>query len=507
MVPASGEMRGHLEAIRGGLVTLNELRTTERTAMSIRPILRIALAALCAGTLPATAALTPLSVNRGHRYLEDAARQPFFLVGDAPQNLPLKLAVSQLDGYMADCEVKGFNLLWICIDGQRSVAKTTIPPMDRNGNLMMSNGWDIGTLNPAYFTTIDAVVSSADRHNIYCMFTPLSECEWYPTNIAANASNQWYRYGRFLGGRYKNTANLVWQIGNDTLNTDAQHPIVQGIKDAGDTHLMTVNWTAGNQTNGSAWVRKNCYGESWIDVDAWYQNAPQTGAPGARSANGAPCFWQKVEYQRPNFMPTFQTEAQYQQPDPAGVTDLACRKENYYVALGGGCGGQVYGSGMLDDKHDYRTYINNGGRVQAIHFKNLLTGRNWTSLVPDYAHTFVTAGYGTLSDDTLDYVGAALNGGTLGMAYCPQAATITVNLSRFSGPVTARWYDPTVGTYQSIRGSPFPNAASHRFSTPGANREGDGDWALVLETRGKTRAPSARLTPPESRAAFGAVDR
>jgi hypothetical protein len=159
---------------------------------------------------------------------------------------------------------------------------------------------------------------------------------------------------------------------------------------------------------------------------------------------------------------------------------------------------------MLDDQHDYRIYINNGGRVQAIHFKNLFTSRNWTSLVPDYAHTFITAGYGTLSDNSLDYVGAAINSGTLGMAYCPQAATLTVNLTRFSAPVTARWYDPTVGTYRSIRGSPFPNAGSHQFTTPGTNRQGDADWVLVLETRAKTRAPSASLRPRESRAALGA---
>ena len=430
------------------------------------------LAMICATVLNAFGALSPLRVSSDNRHLEDAQGRPFFLVGEAPQNLPLYLALPEMDGYMADCEVKGFNLLWICIDGQRSVSKTTIPPIDRNNNLMMTNGWDIGTLNDTYFVTIDAVVNAADRHNIYCMFTPLSECEWMPTNIMHNTSNHWYAYGRFLGDRYKDKANIVWQFGNDTMNTDAQHPIVQGIKDAGDQHLMTVNWTAGKGKCGSGWTRKHDHGESWIDLDAWYQG------------DDTACYWQKIEYEHSDPMPTFQTEAHYQKPDPADAPDLYCRMEDYYVALGGGCGGQVYGSGMLADKFDYETYKNSGGRVQTLHFKKLFTSRDWTTLIPDYTHTFVTAGYGQLTTNTIDYVGAAINNaGTLGMAYCPKETTITADLARFSGPVTARWYDPTDGTYKGIGQTPLPNTGRVSLTTPGKNSEGDSDWILVLETR------------------------
>ena len=181
-------------------------------------------------------------------------------------------------------------------------------------------------------------------------------------------------------------------------------------------------------------------------------------------------------------MPSFQTEGPYQLPDPKGASDLDIRMQNYYVALGGGCGGHVYGAGWLADQWDYEKYKNNGGRVQTIHFKNLFVSREWTTLVPDYNHTFITAGYGTLAQDTLNYVGAAINSGTLGMAYCPKAATITADLSKFSGPVRARWYDPTDGTFKNIDRSPLANSGSPSFTTPGTNRQGDFDWVLVLET-------------------------
>jgi hypothetical protein len=64
----------------------------------------------------------------------------------------------------------------------------------------------------------------------------------------------------------------------------------------------------------------------------------------------------------------------------------------------------------------------------------------------------------------------------------PTSRVITVNLSKFSAPVTARWYDPANGTFTSIAGSPFANSGSRQFSPPGANADGDGDWLLVLET-------------------------
>ena len=421
--------------------------------------------------------LSPLSVSGNKRFLQDASGRPFFLVGDCPQNMPIKLAISELDGYMADCESKGFNLLWICIDGQRSgdVVAGAAPPRDRNNNFMMRAGWNIDILNDTYFVTIDAIISSAKQHGIYCMLTPLSECQWSHENILKNTARDWRKYGYYLGTRYKSKANIIWQFGNDNITPIAQHAIVQGIKEAKDRHLMTVNWRPGFHQHGSGWIRKYKYGERWIDLDAWYINAPA-------SEGGAACYWEKIEYERPNPMPTFATEAHYQQPY-AKATDLECRMLNYYVALGGGCGGQVYGSGFLADAWDYDTYKNNGGRAQAIHFKKLFTSRDWTTLAPDYRHTFITAGYGTLSPNTMNYVGAAINPGSLGMAYCPKSVTITADMARFSGTVNARWYDPTNGVFQGINGSPFSNAGSRQFSTPGNNNAGSEDWVLVLEAK------------------------
>jgi hypothetical protein len=97
----------------------------------------------------------------------------------------------------------------------------------------------------------------------------------------------------------------------------------------------------------------------------------------------------------------------------------------------------------------------------------------------------LTAGYGTFATDgpvnANDYATAAYTpDGRLVMAYMPTLRTVTVDMSQLSGSVTARWYDPSSGSYVQIPGSPFTNSGTLTFPPPGNNIGGDGDWVLVL---------------------------
>jgi hypothetical protein len=127
------------------------------------------------------------------------------------------------------------------------------------------------------------------------------------------------------------------------------------------------------------------------------------------------------------------------------------------------------------------------------HLKALFEPRPWHELVPDAAHSVVTDGYGTFSSTGAvgrnDYVTAARTpNGKLVMAYVPSARPIpiTVNMAQLSGPVTARWYDPTTGVFTDI-GSQLDNTGLRTFNTRGVNGGGDPnwdqDWVLVLEAQ------------------------
>jgi hypothetical protein len=71
--------------------------------------------------------------------------------------------------------------------------------------------------------------------------------------------------------------------------------------------------------------------------------------------------------------------------------------------------------------------------------------------------------------------------------YVPSTGTesrkLTVDLGRFSGPVTARWYNPTTGRWTIVNDVPLPNRGFHSFDTPGDNGSKCNDWVLVLGVR------------------------
>ena len=181
-----------------------------------------------------------------------------------------------------------------------------------------------------------------------------------------------------------------------------------------------------------------------------------------------------------------------------------------------GATGQVYGSAYTWRlEPGWQENLDTPGVTQLSYMKALFAARKWYELVPDQTHTVVTAGYDSCagyigrfsayaggkssgligkivsrvrrissfgSVTTNTYAAAArTSDGSLVMAYMPSIRTITVDMSKLAGPVTARWYDPTSARYIDEPGSPFANSGDRQFSPPGNNSAGDGDWVLVLE--------------------------
>jgi len=56
---------------------------------------------------------------------------------------------------------------------------------------------------------------------------------------------------------------------------------------------------------------------------------------------------------------------------------------------------------------------------------------------------------------------------------------VTIELGRFPGPVTPRWFDPASGKTLPA-GAALPNKGSRELSPPGRNAAGDEDWVLLL---------------------------
>ena len=422
----------------------------------------------------------PLHVDPTGRYLVDQNGRPFLMTGDSPQALIGNLTESDAALFFSTRRAQGFNTVWINLlcnnyTGCRQDGETWdgIPPFTTPG--------DLSTPNEAYFSRVDRMVQLAAQYGFVVLLDPAETGGWLDTLIA-NGVEKDRAYGQYLGRRYGGFSNIIWMSGNDYQtwgpdNDPYVMAVAQGIRDTDPSALQTVelNYLTSASLDDPAWA-------PLIDLNASYTYDPTY----VQLLN---------DYDRSNFLPTFFVEGSYEDEQnvstvPAG-TPQQLRRQEYWSLLSGATGqlfGNHYTWQFLCSQRDadgnciggWKDRLASPGATQMANVVALLSSRPWYRLVPDQDHTVVTSGYGSFGDD--DYVTAARTpDGKLAIAYVPSARTITVDLGTLSGPVTARWYDPTNGTFTATSGSPLANHGSVSLATPGANADGANDWVLVLE--------------------------
>jgi hypothetical protein len=64
-----------------------------------------------------------------------------------------------------------------------------------------------------------------------------------------------------------------------------------------------------------------------------------------------------------------------------------------------------------------------------------------------------------------------------------ESRKLIVDLGQFSGPITARWYNPADSRRKTVKDVPLANRDLHAFHTPGDNGTKANDWILVLKVR------------------------
>jgi hypothetical protein len=424
----------------------------------------------------------PLKASINNRYLVDQNNTPFLIVGDSPQSLIGRLSKSDAVVYMANRQRYGINTLWVHLLCNNKTACNTngssfdgIPPFTIPS--------DISTPNPAYFERVDDMLKIAAAHNMTILLDTVETSGWLAT-FKANGPEKAAAFGRYLGNRYRDVPNIIWMYGNDfqTWADPGDDAVVlavaKGIKSIDSSHIHTteLNYLSSGSLDDARW-------EPIVELDGTYTYFP-TYAQVLK------------EYNRSNFRPVFMEEANYefernQNTDGGSIANL--RHQEYWTMLSGATG-QLYGSkytwtlptGWL---FNWRSYLDTPGVMQLSYMKKLFAPRKWYDLVPDQAHSVVTDGYGTFAplgtgSVTTDTFATAARtpDGTLMMVYIPAIRTITVDMSKLSGPSVAHWYDPTTGKYVDVSTSLLGNSGPRQFRPPSNNNDGDRDWVLVLET-------------------------
>lgn len=398
----------------------------------------------------ATAApVFPIKASANKRYLVDQNNVPFLITGDSPQALIGNVSLADAEIFLANRKAAGFNTLWINLvcnnytgcfaDG--STYDLIRPFTDRD---------DISTINEAYFARADAMLSLARQYGFLVILDPIETGGFMPV-LRTSGLAKARVYGRFVGNRYKNFDNIIWMSGNDftdwtTPSDDAlAREVALGIKEVDTRHIHTIELNAIHSAS--------LYDPTWapiISLDAAYTLYPTY-------------ILVLQEYNRANFAPIFLVEANYEfeQNFRDLGTPFVLRHQEYWSLLSGAAAGHLYGNLYTwQFLPDWRTKMDTPGSKQTAYVKDLFEPRKWYNLVPDQEHTVLTAGFG-LNDDSVritdnTYATAARTpDGSLVVAYLPTLRTVTIDLSKLSNTVNARWYDPSNGTYTSIAGSPF----------------------------------------------------
>ncbi len=72
---------------------------------------------------------------------------------------------------------------------------------------------------PAYWSIVDNMVATAAKYNVVVFMNTLETGSWL-TTLENNGATKAFNYGVFLGNRYKNSPNIVWEEGNDFQTWD-----------------------------------------------------------------------------------------------------------------------------------------------------------------------------------------------------------------------------------------------------------------------------------------------
>jgi hypothetical protein len=346
-------------------------------------------------------------------------------------------------------------------------------PRNAYGDAPFTTPGDFSAPNEAYFAHADRVIAEAARQGLLVLLAPAylgAACggEGWCAEMRANGPEKLRRYGAFIGARYARFRNIVWVHGGDAeaAKYGAAHlvrAVIDGIRGADRASLHTAHCFRGDSA-------LDCYDEDWLALNNTYSDCR---ASAARIRD---------DFERQRRMPFLFIEGRYENESASPI----CLRSQAYWAVLGGAGGHVFGNRPVWlFARGWQRALGSPGAQAMRHFGALFASRPWHRLVPDYGHEVLIEGYGDIAGS--GYVGAArADDGSTFIAYFPQPARATIDLSRLSGAaVRAWWFNPASGRAFSIGTFAVPGA--REFSTPpGA------DWVLVLDDAAAGRgAPGA----------------
>lgn len=449
-----------------------------------------------AGTNGALAEMQRLRVSDNQRFLVKEDGTPFFWMGDTAWSIPT-VNPSDMVYYMDDRAQRGFNVIQIDADSYGAPNYAGERPFKNNnpGATTNPNDW----ANEAWWQYLDSIISEAENRGMYvCLINmwgavlDANRDYWGGYLFFGGDTTNAYRFGNWLGNRYKNRTNVIWSVAGEyaainryvePINSGQKslfNAVAQGLEDAhAGSQIVTIH-------SGDYF-----HSEAWLDF-----NMLQTGHKPDNIVIGRPETYEYVaeSYGLTPAKPVVVGEMVYEAYP--GITPAVVRRKTYWSVFAGGFG-VTYGHVCIETMNNpFGTFANipeicniNGrwkdtlaapGGSQMRHLRSLMESMpDYLSRIPD--QSIILSGLGS----GVTHVQATRDaGGKYALVYVPDGHNVTVDMDKISGSsVDASWYNPQDGTYAPIGN--FSNRGSQQFDPPGTPAEGN-DWVLVLEKNGNS---------------------
>lgn len=403
---------------------------------------------------------------------------PFFWLGDTAWELFARLDRTEAVRYLDDRARKQFTVV------QAHLLPWALDTANVVGQTAFLNG-DFDRPNEVYWQHVDFVFEEATKRGLYLAVLPA----WSRTYIEPkdaplhNDSLKAYRYGRFLGGRFRAYPNLIWVLGGDRLPTrnTIYRQLARGLTDTyadgqPDRILLTYHPPGGTYRPPATSSGEFFHAEPWLDF-----NMIQSG----HAVDNASYERIGQDYARRPAKPTLDAEPCYEghpvkhdyKNGLFGAWDI--RRRGYWSVLAG-AGGFTYGGngiwqmdkpGRVKQTTHFKDYwydaLNYEGGRQMQHLRRLAETYRWSTWIPDT--TLVTGSPGRVDDriqsvrtaDGRHFLHYSTNGRPIPLAPLP------------TGRWLYRWFDPRTGVTSRPK-----RVQAMQFTPPTA---GPGaDWVLVL---------------------------
>jgi hypothetical protein len=419
-----------------------------------------------------------LKVSDNKRYLVFSDGTPFFYLGDTGWELFHRLDREDAAKYLENRRSKGFTVIQAVVLAEFDGLNTP----DQEGQCPLIDN-DPLRPNEKYFSLVDWIIKKAWEKGLFIGLLPTwgdkVDKQWGIGPVIFNKDNA-YKYGRWIGERYRDYPNIIWIIGGDRQGGGNNFPVwtamAEGIKSADQNHVMTFHpW---GEASSSDWFGQS----SWLDF-----NMCQTG----HSQRSYAIYKRLIvrDYNLTPVKPCLDGESRYEDhpvgwnPEVLGWFNDEDIRQALYWDLFSGSLGHTYGchpvwqmktperEAISFARHNWYDVLDLPGASELIHARRLLESRPFISRIPDQS-LIVPSYY-----PETDYV-VATRGDGYAFVYFPTGWSAEIILDKIGAEkISASWFNPGTGKISSAE--IIEGKGTKKFVPPSAGR--GHDWILILD--------------------------